>query len=155
LLRFQHQSALYRIAVDVVEFLQSLGVAPNYEIIRPPLPHVSLGEPFVPEFALGRIATPSQSLQKLAREALLQHLHHGRWSALLGLADQQMEVFWHYHVSDYDKTVAASDLLEDFEKEASTGSSSQHGPAVIATRSDEMQVAAAVTSLETFWHFQA
>ena len=142
LLRFQHQSARYWVAVDVAEFFQPFRVAPDYEIIKSPLPHVSFGEHFIPEFALGRIAMSSQPLEKLVREALLQHLHHGRWRALLRFADQQMEVLRHHHISDYDKTVAAADLLESFEKQASTGGGSQHGTAVITTRSDEMQVAA-------------
>ena len=152
LLRFQHQSARYWVAVDVAEFFQPFRVAPDYEIIKSPLPHVSLGEHFIPEFALGRIAMSSQALEKLVREALLQHLHHGRWSALLRLADQQMEVFRHHDISDHYKTVAAADLFENFQKQASTGGSSQHGTAVVTTRRDEVQVAAAVASLETFRH---
>ena len=152
LLWFQHQSARYWVAVDVAEFFQPFRVDPDYEIIKSPLPHVSFGEHFIPEFALGRAAMSLQPLEKLVREALLQHLHHGRWRALLRLADQQMEVFRHHDISDYDKTVAAADLLEGFEKQASTGGGSQHGTAVITTRSDEMQVAAAVASLETFRH---
>ena len=152
LLRFQRQSALYWVAVDVAEFFQPFRVAPDYEIIKSSLPHVSFGEHFIPEFALGRMATPLQTFQKLAREALLQHLYHGRWRARLRLADQQMEVFRHYHISDYDKTVAAANLLEGFEKQASTGGGSQHGTAVITTRSYEMQVAASVASLETLGH---
>ena len=140
--------------MDVAEFLHSLGVAPDYEIIKSPLPHVSLGEHFTPEVALGRIAMPSLSFQKLAGKALLEYLHHGRWRPLLRFADQQMEVFRHHYISDHDKTVAAAHLLEDFEKQGSTGGSSQHGTAMIATRSDEVQAVAPVVSFETFWHAQ-
>ncbi len=140
--------------MDVAEFLHSLGVAPDYEIIKSPLPHMSLGEHFIPEVALGRIAMPSQAFQKLASKVLLEYLHHGRWRPLLRLAYQQMEVFGHHDISDYDKTVAAAHLLEDFEKQASTGGSSQHGTAMITTRSDEMQVVAPVASFEKFGHAQ-
>jgi hypothetical protein len=152
LLRFQHKSPLYRVAVDVAEFLHSLGVAPDYEIIKSPLPHMSLGEHFIPEVALGWIAMPSEAFQELASKVLLEYLHHRRWRPLLRLADQQMEVFRHHYISDHDKTVAAAYLLEDFEKQGSTGGSSQHGTAVITTRSDEMQVVAPVASFATFRH---
>lgn len=51
-LRLQHQPALDRIAVDVAEFLQPLGMAPDHEIVEPPLPHLSFRQYLIPE--LGR-----------------------------------------------------------------------------------------------------
>ncbi len=126
LFRLQHESAFYRIAVDIPEFLHSLGVAPDYEIIKSPLPHVSL-----PELALGRIAMPSHPFQKFVRKALLEYLHHRRWRPLLRLADQQIEVLRHHYTSDHDKTVPEAHLFEDFEKQGSTGGGSQHVTAMI------------------------
>jgi hypothetical protein len=50
------------------------------------------------------------------REALLQYLHDGRWVTTVGLADKQMNMLRHQHITDNNKTVATAHLLEDFKK---------------------------------------
>ena len=151
LLRLQHQPALYRIAVDVAELLQSLGVAPDYEIVEPPLPHVSFSQPFIPELAWDRSPRARDRFRLFRAKRCFSTCITVEGVPFFRFANQQMEVLRHSDVADDDAPIAAAHLLEQLHKQTATLCCAQDRTAVIATRGDEMQVAAAVTSSETFW----
>ena len=63
-----------------------------------------------------------------------------------------MEVLRHDDIADNDKAIAAAHLLEHLQKQTAALRCTQDRTAVITARGDEMQVAPAITSSETFGH---
>ena len=71
-------------------------------------------------------------------KAEFESLHHGRGSLLLGLADQEMDVLRHDHVTQNDELIASSDLLQHSQKQVATSRRADPGLPAITTARDEM-----------------
>ena len=113
LLRFHYQSSLHRIAMHVPQLLHTLPPAPDIEIVEPSLPYVRL---FLgPQVQLRRTGSFSPP-QYPARETLLHDLHHGRGSAFLRFADEQMNVLWHDHIAHQHEAVSSSRFFQNMQE---------------------------------------
>ena len=65
---------------------------------------------------------PVQFPQHLAREALLENLHHGGRCAALWFGDEQMNVLRHDDVSNHGEVIAPPNFLKKFEKQVPAAS---------------------------------
>jgi hypothetical protein len=83
---------------------------------------------------------------------LFDGLHDQRWVAALRLAEQEMYVFGHDHVAYDDKMISPADPLQHLEKQVSTSPAVEQRTALVATRSDEVQVSGAVVTMESVRH---
>jgi hypothetical protein len=106
------QSALYRIAVHVSQFFDPLLRRPHVEIIEPSLPESRARNRVSKPITLACIFSLFLR-QQSAGCALLQDLHHRRWTSDLWFSDQQMDVFGHDHVSHHHKAVTLTGLFEN------------------------------------------
>ncbi len=109
LFRRLHQSALYRIAMDVSQLFDSLVLRPNVEIIEARLPD---GHRFARR-SLCRMALPAPWHRSL-RESLFHTLHRGRRRSYLRLAHEQVKVLRHDHVSQHNEAMLFADFFENF-----------------------------------------
>jgi hypothetical protein len=75
------QSAFYRVAMHISQFLSSLSFAGDDKIVIATLPELGFARMF--QFSGG---------------LLLQHLHHCRKRAPTSLVDEQMNVLWHQDI---------------------------------------------------------
>src|SRR5208283_4649968 len=73
-------------------------------------------------------------------------------SALLRLADDQVHVLRHYHIAKQLESVPRAKLPEYLHKTITRTSRSQAGPAAIAAKRDEVQIATPVMPLQGIAH---
>src|ERR1700747_557800 len=106
LFRFEHQSALHRIAVHITQLLNALLLAEDDKIVEAALPDVTGLERSVPQLALPRVGPQAKLAQPAPRKTLFQSLHYDRRIATLRFAEEQMHVLGHDHVTGNDKTIA-------------------------------------------------
>ena len=118
-----YQAATDRVAVHVLEFLDCLVMVPDIEIIIPSLPEVGL------------------SLQlQLPRGLLLQHLQgHGQLFDRR-LADQQMHMLGHEHISRNHQAVASAHLLQGVLEAGVSRLVVEQRPPSIATEGEEVKL---------------
>ena len=102
--------------MNIFQLLNLLDFRPNHKVIKTSLPHVPRIQSFLPKRTLWPVFSPAEISKYAPREALLQHLHDGGWSSSIWLADQQMDVLGHNHVSDYDETVAKTRLFKNLQE---------------------------------------
>lgn len=78
----------------------------------------------IPQSSLRRGMRLAHAAQELACEPLFEDLHDSGRIPLLGLADEQVEVFGHDHITHDDEPIFAADFFEDLQEEiaASRGS---------------------------------
>ena len=81
--------------MDILQLFRALRFTPNRKIVIPSLPETG----------------PARRLQ-LAGGDLLQHLNHDGKRVAFGLADEQMYVLGHYHLTCDVAAVPAADSLE-------------------------------------------
>jgi hypothetical protein len=136
--------------VHVIQFLNSLLRAPYVEIVEASLPETArhCSSLVSPQRQLIRIPPPAFSSQR-TRHALLQSLHHRRWIPHLRLADQQMNVFRHHHVAHQRELVTGPHLIENPQENVPLLRTTQQRAAPITTTRDEMQMALAITALQS------
>ena len=140
-----HQSALYRIAMDIPQFLHAFLGAPDIEIIRPRLPESPLR--FFAEQLTLTWSFSFSSRQHRKRGALFQHLHHGRRTTHLWLGDQEVNVLRHHNVADDYETKASSCLLENAEEAIASLRGIEQRPTPVARSGDKVQVMCAVSAM--------
>jgi len=90
--------------MDVAELFNPFAFSPDIKVIKSRLPELA---GHGPQLGLARVVS-----QKPPREAQLQRLHQGREVCPLRLAQQQVDVLRHDHISDYDQPVAAANALQ-------------------------------------------
>jgi hypothetical protein len=134
--RRRHQTALYRIAVHVAQFLDALVFGPHVEVVESLLPDML--RRVLEEDGLRRVATASRLRQDPPGKAEFESLHHGRRILLLRLADQQMNMLGHDHVADDDERIALAHLFQHRQKKVAAARSAEHRLPAITTASDEM-----------------
>jgi len=115
LLRFQHQSALHRIAVHVMQLLDSFALAPDVEVVEALLPDVPWFR--LPKQPLRSRTALALRVQHVLSEPLFEDLHHRRGRARLRLADEHVEMLGHDHIADYDEAIALAGLFEETDEE--------------------------------------
>jgi len=95
ILRARYQPALHRIPVHVVQLLKALVFAPNVEIVIPRLPKVA-----------------GVARHQPARHRLFHRLNGRGKKAPFRLADQQVDMFGHDHVSVHEKSVTTTRIFK-------------------------------------------
>lgn len=94
----------------------------------------------------------AKPLEQFAGKALLEDLHDDRVRGFVGLADEKMNVLGHDHVASHDKTVTMPCLFQDEKEQVAALCCSEQGTALVATESDEVEIACVVTAPETGGH---
>ena len=129
--------------MNVVQLLLHFRARVHVKIVIPPLPKSS--QPLVlfgkSQRELARL--PALSPAHSPRDSLLEHLHHFGRKNRRRFANQQVHVLRHDHVAYERKPVPCSNFLKNLHRKISRPNRSQQGPSLIATKCDEMQVAAA------------
>ena len=146
ILGMNHQPALDRIQMHVLQLLDALLVTPHVEIMEAQLPEArqSLFAPIEAQRQLRGRGAPLAAQR--ARDALFEHLHHRGRRAARRFADQQVDVFGHDDIADQRETVALPDLAEDSRKRVPGSHRTQERQPAIATARDEMQMALSVVA---------
>jgi len=103
----------------------------------------------IPQTALCADLVRPPSRQNCSRETLLQHLHHGGRISFLRLAQQQVDMFRHNHVTDHDEMVASPNLFQDFQKQIATTSRGDQWASLVTTRGDEVKISGTVAAPQT------
>jgi len=139
--------------VHVLQFFIFLLVAIDIEIVKPRLPKLwqllkesRKRDPQLPS----RCRTPV--LPHLLGHALLQHLQHRRRRRLLRLADQQVHVIRHHHISRKQKSVFPSHLAKFFYKQISRARRAKEWHPSVTTKCDKVQLPLAVVALQSLRH---
>src|SRR5258708_28123289 len=116
------------------------------------LPAAALGKWRRPLRGLPRIAP---SIQQPPREGLFENLHHRRWIAAPGFAEQKMNVFGHDNISNHNEAVAPTDLLHDFKKQVAMLRRVEQRPSLETTCGDEVKISGAVVTVQIGRHRQS
>ena len=125
------QSARYRVAVDVVQFLPALVIVTNIEVVVTFLPEV------IAAFA-----------DQASRNSLFQRLQRCGQRLPLGFAQQQMYMFRHDDVSVDAEPVTAANPFERFLERMSGLRADEEAFAPIAGEGDEVRLSGMVITLE-------
>jgi hypothetical protein len=131
-----HQPPLDRIAVQVAQLLDQLALTPHIEVIIALLPE----------------RAASGKRPQLTPHVLLEHLNRQRQLAPLGLADQQVHVLGHDHVSAHVEPVPLPNPLQRPFEDPTRLRRSQQGSAMVATEGDEVQKARLLKPLQSPGH---
>jgi hypothetical protein len=102
-----------------------------------------------PRASLSRNVPASQFAQRGPREALLQHLDHNPGIGSFRLAEQQMNVLRHDHITDYHEAITLPYLFKDKKKEIAPLRSMQKRESVITAERDEVQKSLSVAAIES------
>jgi hypothetical protein len=135
ILRTLDQVSLDQVTVHVSQFLDSLVLAPNVEIIVPREPEGA---------ALGRM--------KQVRRILLEHLQRSRERAAFRFAEQQVNVFGHDHIAGDKKSVPLADSLEGLLEDIAGVRVRQQRLAIMTAEGYEVQTFGLLNALESPWH---
>jgi hypothetical protein len=117
--------------MQIPQLLDALAFAVHIEIVITPLP----------ESITGRMLN-------LARHQLLQHLQGDGKSAPFGLADEEVNMLRHRHISDDHDSIPLPHVLELKLKDPARSRLSQIRLPPIATEGNEMELPGALKSLE-------
>ena len=150
----RHQPSLHRIEMHVIHLLVPFLCAPHIEIVEPSLPERLVFPPssFLPQPFLFRPRAPSPPPMHRSRDALLQHLHRHARIPHIRLADQQMNMLRHHHVSQQREIVALSNFTENLEEEIPSTLCAQQRRATIATASNKVQLSQSIAASEALLH---
>jgi len=124
-----------RVAVDVAEFLDSLSLAPDVEIV-------------ITRFPERNSLDGAESM----RGVLLQHLECGREFGALGFADQKMDVFGHDYVSRDVEVIPSARAFENFEEGVAGFGSAEEWVAMLTAEGDEVETVSFLEMLQTPGH---
>ena len=134
-LRGRHQSSRYWVAMNVAQFFDAFVFGPDVEVVEALLPDM-LREA-VKNGSLRGIA-PSLLRQDASRKSKFESLHYGRRSLHLRLADQQVNVLGHDHVTYDHERVASAHLLQDSQQQITTAGGPKQRLPPITTAGDEV-----------------
>ena len=98
----------------------------------------------------GAAARPSFS--HIPRDALLHRLQNYGRRALRRFTDEQVDMFGHRYIPDQSEFVTFTDSSQRVQELVSRAYAVQQGQATITTKGQEMQVPAAVVTLEILGH---
>jgi hypothetical protein len=135
--------------MHVVHLLVLFLPALHVEVVEPPLPERAtlLCWFFLPQTHLSGRRAPPPPVHRPGN-ALLQHLHHCCRSPPPRLADKQMNMLRHHHVSQEREIVSCADFTQDLQKEIARPLGIQQGHAPVATARDEVQVSRSIAAFQ-------
>ena len=147
-----HQLRPDRVVVHVLKFLHHLRAVVHVEVVVSSLPEsTKLSRGFCEgECPLPRLL--ALSFPQIAGNSLLEHLHDFRGIAGSRFADQQVHMFGHEHIADQRKTIPGANLLQNSDGKIPCPNGAKKRPSLIATKSDEMEVAATSEASQMFRH---
>ena len=146
LLRRRNQPTLHRVLMHVPQLLYFLLVRPNVEVVKPSLPERRPCRSLPKQVRLPSVHLALR--QQSPCRAMFHHLHSGRRRSHLGFADQQMNMFWHDHVSDNHKPIPLANLFQNFQKPVAFPGFTKQGFSSVARTRDKVQVMSAVETLQ-------
>ena len=146
------QFSFQRIHVHVVEFFDPLLQTPYVEIIEAALPKARQRIVATGKVQIQLSGDGAPLAAQAARDALFQHLNHGRGRSLARLADEQMDVLRHDYVAHQGEAIAIPHLTEDLDENISGANRAQQGQASIASERNEMQMTVPVVANEFVGH---
>jgi hypothetical protein len=149
LLWLLHQFPLHWIAMHIPQLLRSFTLRVNIKIVEAWLPHWhGSGLLMQTLILLVASATWHNSLGK----TLLHALHYRGRISDLRLAHQQVEMLWHYHVTQYHEAMLVPHLFENPQEQIALPICAEPALSLVTAASNVMQVSASVVSLEPLWH---
>ena len=98
--------------------------------------------------SLSRIGLRAKIAQKTPCKTLFYGLHHDRWIATLGFAEEQMHMLRHDYVTHDHKMIAAPYLLQHYEKKVAIFPAAKQRAALVTTGGDKVQISSAVAAME-------
>src|ERR1700680_4717928 len=146
------QFSFQRIHVHVVEFFDPLLQTPYVEIIEAALPKARQRIVATGKVQIQLSGDGAPLAAQAARDALFQHLNHGRGRSLARLADEQRDVLRHDYVAHQGEAIAIPHLTEDLDENISGANRAQQGQASIASERNEMQMTVPVVANEFVGH---
>src|SRR6266571_4737292 len=134
-----HQLSCNWIRMHIVKLLAKFLFAPNIEVIESGLPESW----HVPHTSRKREAQlrcrgTASPFPQIPRDALLQDLQDNRWRVFLRLADEQMHVIRHNHVSDQQELITFTNLAKGLDEEVSRPRGVEQWQPPIATKREEV-----------------
>lgn len=147
-----HESALHRIAVHVIQFLEQFFFTVDIEVVIAALPESLSPGQVIPKGQRELAWRAAPFAAKYPGNALLQHLDDFGRSGLGRFIDQQMDVLGHEHIAEEPEAGTCADLTKDFHEEISGALTLEEGTALEATEGDEVQIAVADAALESARH---
>ncbi len=115
-----HQLSCNWIRMHIVKLLAKFLSAPNIEVIESGLPESwQISDTFCKREAQLPCRRTASLSPQIPRNPLLQHLQDNRWRGFLRLADEQMHVIRHNHVSDQQEFVTFTNLAKGLDEEVS------------------------------------
>ncbi len=87
-----------------------------------------------------------------ARDFLLEHLQGFRRISPLRLAEEQVDVFGHDHITDQQEAVSPADLVKDLHEAVAGARRAEVGAPAIATKSHEVEIASSVKPPKRITH---
>jgi hypothetical protein len=136
--------------MHIAQFLDPLALGPEVEVIKAGLP--DMPRCVLEQRPLLRVSASPLLGQQTARKTELQSLHNLGRRAILGFAEQQMNVFRHDHVADHHELVASPHPLENLEKQVAALGAAQERLSLITTERDVVEVAGSVEAFESPRH---
>jgi hypothetical protein len=152
LFRFEHQSALYRVAVHITQFFHPLFLAEHDKVIEAALPDVACFQRRAPQLPLPGVGARTQLAEQTPRKTLFESLHHQRWIGAQGFSHQKVYVFGHHHVANDHKMIATPDPFEYLQKQIAIRPGAEQGEPMVTTGGDKVQVSSSVVAVESVGH---
>ncbi len=140
------------IRVHVVEFFPQLRARIPIEIVISALPESAQLASGFWEAQSELAFSGTLSAARAARYSLLEYFNNFRWANAAGFTDQQVNMFGHDDVAREGQAVPGAILLENLDGKISGAGGAKQGPALIATKGDEMQVVVAGEAFEVLGH---
>ena len=91
-------------------------------------------------------------MPELLRNVLLKHLNHDREPATLRLADQQVDMLRHDHVTRHVNSIPLPHALQGLLEDAARFRRGQKWSALVAAEGDEMETARLLKTFESPRH---
>jgi hypothetical protein len=143
-----HKAARHRVAMHVIQLLRDLFPAENIEVIETGQPECRWG--LVVRI---RCAALTALLSTALRGyALLQDLHRETNISVVRLANEDVEMLRHHHITDDNEFIPLANFFKDFQEQISSRGRAEKWLTVIATAGDEMVIAASIPPAQSFGH---
>src|SRR5689334_11791035 len=139
--------------MHVFKFLANFLLAPHVEVIESGLPEsrqTAVASCKRQAQLLRRRAAPASA--EIARDALLQNFQNQRWRSFRSLADEQVHVIGHDHVSNQQEFVPLTNLAESLHEEISRSCCAEQRQPPITTEREEVQISPSMEAFQTFRH---
>src|SRR6266404_2289987 len=148
-----HESSNYKIRMHILQFFFLLLVAIHVEIVKPRLPELrQLGDELRKSQRKLPLWRRPLFQPHLPRDALLEHLQHCRRRALLWLADQQMHMIWHHHVTHQKESILSPNSAQFLDEQVSCSRCPEQRQPPVATERRKMKMTLPVVPLQSLWH---